>query len=159
MKVIIEKAKVSDVPYLHKLINDFADRGEMLPRALSELYEYIRDFYVAREGNKVVACGALHVNWADMAEIKSLAVSKENQNKGLGKDIINTCINEAKELGISTVFCLTYKPYVFEKFGFQQVDKSTLPQKVWAECFRCPKFPNCDEIAMIFKTGITQTTS
>ncbi len=150
---MIEKAKVTDVPQLHKLINSYADKGQMLPRALSELYEYIRDFYVAREGDQIIACGALHVDWADIAEIRSLAVSEEKQNQGLGADIINACIAEARELGIATVFCLTYRPYVFEKFGFHQVDKSTLPQKIWAECFRCPKFPSCDEIALIVQVG------
>ena len=151
MKTIIEKARVTDIPQIHKLINTFADKGQMLPRALSELYENIRDFYIAREGDDIIACGALHVNWEDMAEIKSLAVSKGKQRQGIGGDIISACIAEAKTLGITTVFCLTYKPPVFEKFGFSQVDKSELPQKVWSECFRCPKFPNCDEVALTLK--------
>ncbi len=134
---------------MHKLINDFADKGEMLARPLSEIYENIRDFFVVREGERVIACAALHVNWADLAEIKSVAVAEDSQRKGMGDQLIAACLSEAKELGIHTVFCLTYKPAFFERAGFSQVDKMELPHKVWTECYRCPKFPNCDEIALI----------
>ncbi len=151
MKIIIEKARVTDAPKIHKLINTFADKGEMLPRALSDIYEYIRDFYVARENDDVIGCGALHISWADMAEIRSLAISKEKQKQKIGSSIIATCINEANQLGIPTVFCLTYKPHIFEKLGFHQVDKVILPQKIWSDCFHCPKYPNCDEIALILQ--------
>jgi amino-acid N-acetyltransferase len=135
---------------MHKLINYFADKGEMLARPLSELYESIRDYFVVREGERVIACAALHVNWSDLAEIKSLAVAEDSQKQGIGDRLIEACLREAKELGISTVFCLTYKPVFFERFGFAQLDKMELPQKVWSECYRCPKFPNCDEIALIY---------
>ena len=97
-----------------------------------------------------IACASLHVNWSDMAEIKSVAVAEDSQRQGIGDDLIEACLDEAKELGIPTVFCLTYKPAFFEKFGFSQVDKMELPQKVWTECYRCPKFPNCDEVALIY---------
>ena len=144
-----EKARVSDVPQMHKLINSFADKGEMLARSLSEIYENIRDYVVIREGERVVGCAALHVNWLDLAEIKSVAVAEDSQRKGTGERLIAACLEEARELGIPTVFCLTYKPVFFEKFGFTQVDKMELPHKVWTECYRCSKFPNCDEIALI----------
>ncbi len=145
-----EKARVSDVPQMHKLINCLADKGEMLARSLSEIYENIRDYFVIRQGERVVACAALHVSWSDLAEIKSLAVTEDYQKQGIGTHIVEACLKETKELGISTVFCLTYKPAFFEKFGFSQVDKMELPQKVWSECYRCPKFPNCDEVALIY---------
>ncbi len=148
-----EKARVSDVPQMHKLINSFADKGEMLARSLSEIYENVRDYFVARQDERVIACGALHVSWSDLAEIKSLAVTEDSQRKGIGDQIVEACLKEAKELGISTVFCLTYKPAFFEKCGFSQVDKAELPQKVWGECYRCPKFPNCDEVALIYHLG------
>jgi len=144
-----EKAKIADAIQMHKIINFFADRGEMLPRSLSELYENIRDFFVYRDNGKVVGCAALHINWSELAEIKSVAVAEEYQRKGIGDIIIKACLDEAKELGIPTLFCLTYKPEFFKRFGFIQVDKMELPQKVWSECYRCPKFPNCDEIALI----------
>jgi amino-acid N-acetyltransferase len=145
-----DKARISDTTQIHKLINYFADRGDMLPRPLSEIYENIRDYFVFRDGERVVACAALHITWSDLAEIKSVAVAEKSQRKGIGISLIEACLNEAKELGIPTVFCLTYKPGFFEKFGFSQLDKMELPQKVWNECYRCPKFPNCDEIALIY---------
>ncbi len=146
----VEKARISDATQMHKLINYFADKGEMLARPLSEIYESIRDYFVVREGERVIACAALHVNWADMAEIKSVAVAEDSQRQGTGTQLIEACLREAKELDIPTVFCLTYKPAFFERFGFSQVDKMELPQKVWNECYRCPKFPSCDEVALIY---------
>jgi len=146
----VEKAKIGDVAQMHQLINYFADKGEMLARPLSELYENIRDYFVVRQGERVIACAALHVSWLDLAEIKSVAVAEGNQKQRIGAQVVETCLKEAKELGISTVFCLTYKPAFFEKFGFSQIDKMKLPRKVWTECYRCPKFPDCDEVALIY---------
>jgi amino-acid N-acetyltransferase len=146
----VEKARISDVTQMHKLINYFADRDEMLPRPLSEIYENIRDYFVVREGERVIACAALHVSWSDLAEIKSLAVVEDSQEQGIGAQLVEACLREARELGIITVFCLTYKPGFFEQLGFSQVEKTELPHKVWGECYRCPKFPNCDEVALIY---------
>ncbi len=145
-----EKARVSDVPQMQQLINYFADKGEMLARSLSEIYENIRDFFVIRQGERVIACVALHVSWSDLAEIKSLAVAEDCQRQGIGNQLVAACLKETKELGIPTIFCLTYKPAFFEKCGFSQVDKVELPRKVWGECYRCPKFPDCDEVALIY---------
>ena len=144
----VEKARISDVPQIHKLINYFADRTEMLARPLSELYENIRDFYVVRKGKKIIACAALHVIWSDLAEIKSVAVDETLQGQGIGNQLIQACLDEARALGTKTVFCLTYKPEFFAKQGLKVAEKSTLPHKIWTECYRCPKFPNCDETAM-----------
>jgi len=145
----VEKARISDVPQMHQLINYFAERDEMLPRSLSELYENIRDCFVVRQGERVIACASLHVFWSDLAEIRSLAVAEDSQEQGIGAQLLEACLREAEELGIATIFCLTYKPAFFEKFGFSQVDKMELPRKVWTECYRCPKFPNCDEVALV----------
>jgi len=147
----IEKARIKDVPQMHKLINFFAERGEMLARPLSEIYENLRDFFVARQDEQVIACAALHISWSDLAEIKSMAVAEDSQKKGIGARLIEACLSEAKELGIETVFCLTYQPGFFAKMGFLQVDKMSLPRKVWTECYRCPKFPDCDEVALVYK--------
>jgi amino-acid N-acetyltransferase len=148
----LEKAKISDVPKIHELVNKFAEKGEMLPRALSEIYEDIRDYFIIRDKNdQVNGCAVLHVSWSDLAEIRTLAVSEEKRKQGLGSSLIKACLDEAKQLGIESVFCLTYKPGVFEKNGFVQVDKMELPRKIWSECFRCPKFPDCDEVALIYK--------
>jgi amino-acid N-acetyltransferase len=145
----VDRARVSDANSMHRLISHFADKGEMLPRALSEIYDGIRDYFVVRKGGRVIACAALHVTWADLAEIRSLAVDKKEQNQSIGSLLTQACLEEAKELGIPRVFCLVRKPAFFEKHGFQLIDKKELPQKVWAECYRCPKFPDCDEVALI----------
>jgi amino-acid N-acetyltransferase len=140
---------VIDATSMHQIISHFADKGEILPRALSEIYEDIRDYFVVREGGRVIACVALHVTWVDLAEIRSLAVDEMEQNQKIGSLLIQACLEEAKELGIPRVFCLVRKPAFFEKHGFKLIDKMELPQKVWVECYRCPKFPNCDEVALI----------
>ncbi len=145
----VEKARVSDANSMHRIISYFADKGEVLPRALSDIYEGIREYFVVKEGDKVVACVALQVTWVDLAEIRSLAVAEQEQNQRIGSLLIQACLKEAKELGIPKVFCLVRKPAFFEKHGFQLIDKTELPQKVWAECYRCPKFPDCDEVALI----------
>jgi amino-acid N-acetyltransferase len=145
----VDKARVGDVASMQELINHFADQGEMLPRALSEIYENIRDYFVVKGKNRVIGCVALHVNWLDLAEIKSLAVDKQVQNRGVGSSLLQACLDEGKKLGIPSIFCLTRQPAFFEKQGFQLIDKEELPRKVWGECYRCPKFPNCDEVALI----------
>ena len=145
----VEKARVSDAPQIHKLVNDFADKGQMLPRALSEIYENIRDFFVVRDEGQVIACAALHIYWSDLAEIRGVAVSETWQGRQIGRKLVEACLREAKRLEITQVFCLTYRPSFFEKFAFRRVDTMELPRKVWAECYRCPKFPNCDEVALI----------
>ncbi len=150
----IQKARITDAAQIQKLVNFFADRGEMLARPLSEIYENIRDYFVVMEGDRVIACAALHINWSDLAEIKSVAVAEDCQRQGIGEQVIQACISEARELGIPTVFCLTYKPPFFEKLGFTLVDKMQLPHKVWNECYRCAKFPNCDEISLILHLNI-----
>ena len=148
----VEKAKISDVQQMHEMVNKFAERGEMLPRALSEIYEDIRDYFVIRDkNNQVIACVALHISWSDLAEIRTLAVEENKQAQGLGSVLIKACLDEARQLGLKSIFCLTYKPAFFEKNGFVQVDKMELPRKIWSECFRCPKFPDCDEVALIYQ--------
>ena len=146
----VDNAKVGDADSIHRIINRFADKGEILPRALSEIYENIRDFFVVRNEGEVVACAALHISWLDLAEVRSLAVDEKNQNQRIGSLLVQACLDEAKALGIPTVFCLTSEPAFFEKHGFKLVDKAELPRKVWGECYRCPKFPDCDEVALIY---------
>ena len=146
----VEKARIPDIPQIHKLINDYAGRGEMLARPLSDLYEGIRDFLVIRDEERVLACAALHVAWSDLAEIRSVAVAEELKGLGLGTLLVEACLKEAQDLGIETVFCFTYRPEFFRRCGFADVDKMELPRKVWTDCFRCPKFPNCDETALVY---------
>ena len=145
---VVDRATVRDVDGITDLVNFWAARGDMLPRTKGETYENLRDFFVIREHGEVVACGALHIVWADIAELKSLAVSETCQGRGYGQHLVRACVEEASRLGLDRVFALTYKPEFFEQFGFIQADVMALPRKVWNECYRCPKFPGCNEIAI-----------
>jgi len=146
---MIRKAKIQDIKQIQELINSFAKQDIMLPRSLNELYENIRDFWVAEANGKLAGCSALHISWDDLAEIKSLAVAKKQQGKGIGRELIEACLEEASDLGAKKIFILTYKPEYFKRFGFKQIKHASLPHKIWAECINCCKFPNCQEIALI----------
>ena len=147
---MLRKAKISDVKHIHSLLNMFAQEGLLLPRSLSELYDSLRDFFVyCDEDKRILGCSALHICWEDLAEVRSLAVHPEYHQRGIGNRLVQACLEEARELEISRVFVLTYQEKFFSDIGFKKVDKSVLPHKVWGDCLKCPKFPNCDEIAMI----------
>lgn len=148
---MLRKAKIKDIKHIHNLINTFAEQDLMLPRSLNELYDNIRDFWVFQQNNKIIGCAALHICWQDLAEIKSLAVKKDKQGRNIGTQLVTACFEEAKKLGAKKIFALTYKPKFFKKFGFRRIRHSDLPHKVWAECINCPKFPGCQEIALLKK--------
>ncbi len=150
----VRKAKVSDVHSIHALINSYAQEGLMLARALSELYDHLRDYTVVVDSSSLVGVCGLGICWEDLAEIKSLAVERSYHGRGIGKILVKACIDEAMELGISTVFALTYIPGFFKRLGFHEISKERLPHKVWADCVKCPKFPKCDEVAMIYTIPI-----
>ena len=146
---MIRKAQITDVKDIQKLLMTFASRGDMLSRSLSELYESLRDFYVVEEEGVLLGSAALHIAWEDLAEVRSVAVVEDAGRKGIGSRLVQACISEAREIGLKRIFCLTYKPDFFAKHGFRLVDKAELPHKVWGDCIKCPKFPDCDENAMI----------
>lgn len=147
-EALIERATIADAPAMHGLITFFADRDEMLHRPLNEVYENLRDFWVARAAGELIGCVSLHLLWGDLAEIKSLAVREDRQAKGVGAALVRACLDEARSMGLPKVFALTYKPGFFEKLGFAQADVMAFPRKVWGECSRCPKFLTCTEIAV-----------
>jgi amino-acid N-acetyltransferase len=160
--VKIRKARMGDVEAMHELINRYAKKGLMLARSRMELYENLRDFFVAAEKRRVCGTAALHITWENLAEVKSLAVCQTAQGDGVGKRLVRACLREAAKLGTRRVFALTYVPEFFEKQGFGRIDRSELPHRVWAECVRCPEFPDCGEIAMARdlprrKNGIART--
>jgi amino-acid N-acetyltransferase len=146
---MIRKAKIKDISEIQKLINYFAKQDLMLPRSLNELYDNIRDFWVYEENGVVIGCCALHICWQELAEIKSLAIRKDKQKRGIGGQLTSACINEAKQLGACKIFVLTYNTAFFKRFGFKKIEYSNLPHKIWAECINCPKFPDCKETAMV----------
>ena len=148
----LRRAAVVDVKTIHKLIRHYADRRQMLARSLSTLYEHVREFFVCEtEEEGVVACGALHVTWEDLGEIRSVAVRSGHKGRGYGERIVRACIEEARQLKLPRVFCLTYMPDYFRRLGFVEIDKSELPHKVWADCVNCPQFPDCGEVPLMLE--------
>jgi len=151
---MLRKATIKDIKRIHSIINAAASNGEMLPRSLGELYDNMRDYFVYVDNGKVVGTGALHICWEDLAEIRSVCVVESSRKRGVGRKIVNACIEEAKAFQLKKVFLLTYQEGFFKKCGFSVVDKKDLPQKIWSDCIKCPKFPECDEIAMAMKISV-----
>lgn len=151
---MLRKAKLQDAESIHRLIMAYARRKLLLPRSLSEICENIRDFFIHEENGIVTGCGALHMVWKDLAEIKSLAVEEGFHGRGIGTQIAEACLEEARELSVPRVFVLSYRPEFFERMGFRRVPKEKFPQKIWNECVKCPDFPDCKEVALeiAFKT-------
>ncbi len=147
----IRKATIHDVETIHRLISKAAEIAPVIPRSRAALYETIRDFYVYDDGEGVRGCCALHIVWQDLAEIKSLSVDPGLQKSGIGTALVQACLDEAREFRIPRIFALTAAVKFFEKLGFHTLDKRELPHKVWGDCVNCPKFPDCDEVAVQFE--------
>ena len=146
---MIRKALIPDAREIHRLLLTYARDGLVLPRSLAEIYEALRDFYVYAEEGRVLGAAGLNICWEDLAEVRSLVVNADAGGRGIGRSLVEACLQEARQLGIRRVFALTYKPVFFEKLGFFSVmEKSELPQKIWGDCMKCAKFPECDEIAL-----------
>ena len=147
---MIRRARLKDIKVIHRLIAEQAANGHLLPRAISDLYGQFRDFivYEDEDENQIVGCGSLQVFWEDLAEIKSLAVTASREGQGIGSELIEHLLQDARDIEVARVFVLTYRPTLFERLGFTHMDKSKLPHKIWADCIRCTKFPECDEIAL-----------
>jgi amino-acid N-acetyltransferase len=148
--VIIRRATLADAPAITELVNRYAARGLMLPKSLVQVFESLREFVVAVDGDgRVLGCGALRLMWHDLAEVRSLAVDEAAQGLGLGRRMVDALVDEAKQMGLARVFALTYQQQFFEKLGFENCERDIFPQKVWADCRACPKRFCCDEIAML----------
>ena len=143
---------MSDVKAIHGLLQHFADKGLLLGRSISSLYDQLRDFVVYDQDGVKGAC-ALHISWDNLAEIRSLAVAGEMHGRGVGKMLVTSCLDEASSLEIDNVFVLTYQAGFFRKLKFADIEKSDLPHKIWSDCLQCPKFPDCDEDALIWRKG------
>ena len=150
---MIEKAGIADPPRIVEIVRIWAEQEAMLPRPLNSVYECLRDFYVWREDGNILGCAALHICWQGLAEIRSVAIDPVAKATGIGTKLAQACLDEARAFGVPRVFILTYVPEFFARFGFEICDKDTLPHKVWADCINCPKFPDCDEIAMTLDMG------
>ncbi len=145
---MITRPKVSEGKSIQQLVNLYATEGLLIPLSLHDIYERIRGFFVYKIEEKIVGVASLNIVWEDLAELRSMAVHSNYQHQGIGKALAMRCIDDGRDLGIKKIFLLTYKKEFFQKVGFQQVDKSELPHKVWSDCINCVKFPDCDEIAM-----------
>jgi amino-acid N-acetyltransferase len=156
---IVRRAYVGDVDAMLELINGFAEQGLMLPKSAAQLYNNLRDFIVVDIDGRIVGCAGLKITWRDLAEIVSLAVAPQFQGRGLGRRLVEPLINDARALGIPTVFTLTYQLPFFAKFGFEIVPKTVLSQKVWQDCQFCPKQACCDETAMVLKLDRTNESA
>ena len=152
MSHTVRTARTSDVPAVCDLINHHAERGRMLHRSLESVYDALREFCVVTDAEqRVVGCVAVDVFWADLAEVKSLAIAPDARPKGIGKMLVETAIADARQLRIKKLFALTYEREFFERLGFSVIDREQLPEKVWRECIACPKVDACDEIAMMLR--------
>ncbi len=149
--VTIRRARVADVPRLYELISYYAARGDMLPKTLDQLYNRVRDFYVADAGGEVIGCAALKITWHDLAEIISVAIHPDFQGRGLGRLLIGPLFEEARAIGIPTVFVLTLQIGFFSRMGFREVPRLILPHKIWQDCSACFKRDRCDEVAMVYE--------
>lgn len=148
---MLKKASLKDVKAIHALVNACAGKGEMLPRPLAELYDNLRDYFVFVEAGTVLGTGALHLCWEDLAEVRSVCIEESMRLRGVGRKIVETCLDEARRFEVGRVFVLTYQDAFFSRFGFVPVDKKELPQKIWTDCIKCAKFPMCDEVAMVME--------
>jgi amino-acid N-acetyltransferase len=151
---MLRKAKVSDVKIIHRMINESAGKGEMLFRSLMDLYSNLRDFFVYIDDNNgsIIGLCALHIFWENLAEVRSLYVDERYRRKGIGRKLVEACISEAITLDLMRIFTLTYQDDFFKGIGLTEINKTSLPEKIWSDCFKCPKYPDyCDEIAMILE--------
>ncbi len=147
---MIRKALIHEVPEIRRLLTEFAQKGDILPRTLADLYGQLRDYCVFREDQgPLLGVAALHICWEGLGEIRSLAVVPAHQRKGIGSNLVKSCLAEARALGLNQIFCLTLRPDFFKRFGFQVVSREELLPIVWADCVNCVKFPDCDEIPMM----------
>ncbi|HNY49399.1 MAG TPA: N-acetyltransferase [Smithella sp.] len=149
---MLRKARIEDVKTIHRMINLSAGKGEMLPRALTDLYKSLRDFFVFydEEESQITGVCAMNIIWENLAEIRSLYVDENHRKKGVGRQLVEACISEAITVGLFKIFTLTYKKEFFARLGFKEIDRGLLPEKIWSDCFHCSKYPDyCDETAMI----------
>jgi amino-acid N-acetyltransferase len=151
--LILRKAAITDIKIIHQFLLKASEEGLLLPRPLSDLYNHVREFFVFDDANngRMAGCSALSVIWEDIAEVRSLFVHKDYRRLGLGGRLVQACLEEAVSFGLNKIFTLTYQEDFFRQAGFKVIKKEVLPNKIWADCINCAKFPDCDEIAMLLE--------
>lgn len=147
--VTCRRADAADVDALHDIIQGYADKGIMLPRSKETLRAIIDTFVVAESAGRLIGCGSLCRLGADLVEIRSLGISEGFKGRGIGRMIVDSLVEEARELRVPKVMALTYEVAFFQKNGFTVVNKEIFPEKVWKDCIHCKKQHCCDEIAVL----------
>ena len=132
----VRPARTSDIKAIHKLIVDFASGGRMLQKETVTLYESVQEFMVAIEDGQVVGCGALHVLWEDLAEVRSVAITENLRGNGIGNQILERIIDRARELGLSRIFCLTFETKFFGRHGFEEIQGTPVEPEVYAQLLK-----------------------
>ncbi|MHA6530388.1 N-acetyltransferase [Paenibacillus sp. BAC0078] len=149
--VICRNATVEDVEPLYLMIEEYAQRGIMLPRSRQALTRQIDQFVVAELDGKFIGCGSLFRLGADLVEVRSIGLRDEGKGKGVGSMILEKLTEEARRQKIPKIMALTYAVDFFLRNGFTVVEKEIFPEKVWTDCVNCKKQHACDEIAVLKK--------
>ena len=134
--IVIRPARTSDVKAIRKLVDSYAAPGKMLTKETVTLYESVQEFTVAEIDGKVVGCGALHVLWDDLAEVRTVAVEKSFHKQGIGHQILQRIIERAREVGVARIFCLTFQTEFFGRHGFVEIEGTPVAPDVYKELLR-----------------------
>ena len=132
----IRPARTSDIKGIRQLIDSYAPQGRLLSKETVTLYESVQEFTVAVEGDEVVGCGALHVLWEDLAEVRTVAVSESLRGQGVGHKILDSIIDRAHNIGVKRIFCLTFETEFFGKHGFEVIEGTPVEPEIYAELLR-----------------------
>ena len=150
MKIRYEKAKLSDIATMQELVSAEVEKGIILARSSDEISTNIRSYTLAIQDEEILGFCALHIHTAYLGEIRSLIVKEGKRGSKIGENLVLKCLDEAKMLGLQRVLCLTYRQSFFERMGFVEIPKESLPEhKIWADCIKCKHFPICNEISLI----------
>lgn len=148
---MLRKARQNDIEAVLDIIDPYVNRGILLKKTRQDIVVRIRDFFVYEDENEIAGCAALFPGWDGLGEICTLAVRESMQKKGIGTGLVKACIEDGRDLGLPKIFTLTYEKDFFRGQGFQEIDKHTLPQKIFKDCIKCPHYLDCNETAMIME--------
>jgi len=150
MHPIFRKATLRDIVSMQELVAPEVKEGTILPRSDDEVATNIRSYTLALDDELLIGFAALHIHTAYLGEIRSLIVKEEYRGKKVGESLVSELVSEAQSLGLQKVLALTYKNRFFERLGFSEIPKESLPEhKIWADCIKCKHFPICNEISLI----------
>jgi amino-acid N-acetyltransferase len=135
-EIVIRRARTGDIKAIRDLVDTYTTDRRLLSKATVTLYESVQEFWVADDGGTVVGCGALHVMWEDLAEIRTVAVDPDRRGQKIGHRIVSALLDQARDLGVARVFCLTFETRFFGSFGFTEIDGAPVPHSVYEQLLR-----------------------